>query len=154
MIFQGFVLSFKFGLKVIYLIKYLQYKLNSIFWHKWECSLMILFLFQGCIHGVLFITRARFTYPWEVWNWSCNAQTITSRWNILIHKIFFNLILNFVYKHFTSAFWLQNNLWEYPALDHKFKIWFCTQKLVLNVHFKDFWYTKINLTQIWQDEFN
>ena len=24
----------------------------------------------------------------------------------------------------------------------------------LNIHFKDFWYTKINLTQIWYDENN
>ena len=27
-------------------------------------------------------------------------------------------------------------------------------KLVLKVRFKDFWYTKINLNQIWHDEFN
>ena len=31
------------------------------------------------------------------------------------------------------------------ALEHKFKRWFCTQKLVLNVRFNDFWYTKIQL---------
>ena len=29
-----------------------------------------------------------------------------------------------------------------------------TQKLVLNVPFKDFWYKKKNLTQIWYAEFN
>ena len=29
-----------------------------------------------------------------------------------------------------------------------------TQKLVLNVRFKDFWYIKINLNQIWYDKFN
>ena len=29
----------------------------------------------------------------------------------------------------------------------------CTQKSVLNVRFKDFWYTKINLTKIWYNEF-
>ena len=29
-----------------------------------------------------------------------------------------------------------------------------SEKLVLNDHFKDFWYTKINPTQIWYGEFN
>ena len=29
-----------------------------------------------------------------------------------------------------------------------------TLKPVLNVNFKDFWYTKIDLTQIWYDKFN
>ena len=47
------------------------------------------------------------------------------------------------------AFWLHNNLCESTA--HKFKRWFCTQKLVLNIC-KDFWYTKIN--QIWYEIFN
>ena len=36
--------------------------------------------------------------------------------------------------------------------EHKFKSWVCTKKTVLNVHFRDFLYTKINLTQIWYDE--
>ena len=30
---------------------------------------------------------------------------------------------------------------------HKCKRWFCTQKQILNVRFKDFWFTKINLRQ-------
>ena len=29
-----------------------------------------------------------------------------------------------------------------------------SQKLVLNVRIKYFWYTKINLTQVWYDKFN
>ena len=42
----------------------------------------------------------------------------------------------------------------FTALEHKFKWCFYTQKRVLNVRFKDFWYTKINPTQIWYDEFD
>ena len=38
-------------------------------------------------------------------------------------------------------------------LEHKFKGRFYTQKQVLNIRFKVFWYTKINPTQIWYDEF-
>ena len=34
----------------------------------------------------------------------------------------------------------------------QFKRGFCTQKPVLNVRFKYFWYTKINPTQIWYDK--
>ena len=51
------------------------------------------------------------------------------------------------YEHFTPAFWLHNYLF-------KFKRWFCTQKPVSNVRFKDFWYTKINPTQICNLRFN
>ena len=40
------------------------------------------------------------------------------------------------------------------TLEHKFKQWFWTPKPVLNVHLKDFWYTKINPTQICYDKFN
>ena len=39
---------------------------------------------------------------------------------------------------------IHNNLCELTPLEHKFKRWFCTQKPVLNVRLKDFWYTKIN----------
>ena len=41
---------------------------------------------------------------------------------------------------------------ESTALEHKFKRWFCTQKPVLNVRFKDFLYARINPTQIWYDK--
>ena len=34
--------------------------------------------------------------------------------------------------------WRQNNFCESTAQEHKFKRWFCTQKLVLNVRSKDF----------------
>ena len=39
--------------------------------------------------------------------------------------------------------WLHNNLCEFIALEIKFKRWFCTQKLVLNVRFKVFWVKNI-----------
>jgi hypothetical protein len=58
------------------------------------------------------------------------------------------------YEHFTPAFWQHNNLCEFTAIEHRFKRWFCTQKPVLNFRRKDFWYTKINPTHIWNDEIN
>ena len=48
--------------------------------------------------------------------------------------------------HFTQAFCLQNNLCEFSAQEHKSKRWFCTQKPDWNIRFKDFWYTKKNLS--------
>ena len=39
-------------------------------------------------------------------------------------------------EHFKRAFWLHNNLCDFTALEHKFKRWFCTQKMVLNVRLK------------------
>ena len=41
----------------------------------------------------------------------------------------------------------QNNLCEFTTQEHKFKRCFCTQKLVLNVRFKDFLCTKISMSQ-------
>ena len=38
---------------------------------------------------------------------------------------------------------------EFRALEHKFNTWFCIQKLVVIVYFKDFWY-KSNLDFVWQ----
>ena len=46
-----------------------------------------------------------------------------------------------------QLFWLHNNLCELTALEHKFRRWFCTQKPDFNFRFKDFWYTKINLSK-------
>ena len=43
--------------------------------------------------------------------------------------------------------WVQNNLSEFTTRERKFFSWFGTQKLLLNVGFKDFWYTKINRSQ-------
>ena len=57
------------------------------------------------------------------------------------------------FKHFTQAFWLQNDLCEFTALEQKFKMWFRTQKPGLNVCF-DFWYTKIYPIKICYDKFN
>jgi hypothetical protein len=57
-------------------------------------------------------------------------------------------------RTFKPAFLLQSNVCEFTAREHKVKRLFCTQNPVLNVCFKDFWYTKINLTKIWYDEFN
>ena len=56
-------------------------------------------------------------------------------------------------EHFTQFSLLQNNFGEFTTQEHKFKRWFCTQELVLNVCFNAFWYTK-NLTHIWFDKFN
>ena len=50
------------------------------------------------------------------------------------------------YKHFKPIFWLQNNLCEFATQEYNLERLFCTQKLVLNIWFEDFWYTKINLT--------
>ena len=49
----------------------------------------------------------------------------------------------FLYEHLTPASWLRNNLCEFTTREHKFNERFCTQITVLNVRFKDFWYTKI-----------
>ena len=62
---------------------------------------------------------------------------------------YFLCTLELWYEHSTPAFWLHNNLCEFIAIEHNFKKWFCTQKLVLNDRFKDFWYTKMNLSQIY-----
>ena len=48
---------------------------------------------------------------------------------------------------FHSSFWLQNNLYKVTTREHKFKRWFWTQKPVLNLFSKNFWYTKIYLSQ-------
>ena len=70
------------------------------------------------------------------------------------------LIFNtFVYQKtiiqtFHSSFLTTNCLCEFTTREYKFNRWFCTQKLVLYVQFKDFSYTKTNLTQIWYDKFN
>ena len=60
------------------------------------------------------------------------------------------------YKHFTPDILQHNRIFEFTALEHRFKRWFFFEKPVLNVRFKDFWYTlyKINPTQIWYDKFN
>ena len=85
---------------------------------------------------------------------------ICQRYGLLVYK-FTIYILNsqrkmFVYQKsllriFHTGFWLQNNLCEFTAAGHKFKRWFV---LDLKVRFKDFWFTEINLTQIWHAEFN
>ena len=72
-------------------------------------------------------------------------------WKVMI---FAYDIRKLYYEHFTPAFWVQNNLFEFTNREHKFKRWFYTQKSVWNVRFKDFLNTKINLSQIWYDEFN
>ena len=62
------------------------------------------------------------------------------------------LSLKYILKHI-QKFFDYTIIYEFTALEHKFKRWFCTQKPVLNVRFKDLWNTKINLTQIWYDKF-
>ena len=43
---------------------------------------------------------------------------------------------------------------NFSVREYKLERQFCTIKPILNVRFKDFLYTKINLTQIWYDEIN
>ena len=73
------------------------------------------------------------------WSRKCNVQYIQNiccvQYSLYTRKLW--------YKHFTLDFWLC----ELIALEHKFKRWFCTQKPVLKVSYKDLWYTKINLSQ-------
>ena len=52
-----------------------------------------------------------------------------------------------LYEHFTPAFWLQNSLCKFTTREHKSKRWSCTEKPGLNIRFKDFWYTKLNLSK-------
>ena len=52
---------------------------------------------------------------------------------------------SFKYEHFTPAF---------DSSRTQIKKLICTRKPVLNVRFKDFWFTKLNLTQIWYEELN
>ena len=61
---------------------------------------------------------------------------------------------NFVYQKafirtIHTSFMSPNILSEFTALEQKFKGWFCTQKPVLHVRLKDFWYIKVKY-----DEFN
>ena len=62
--------------------------------------------------------------------------------------------INIVYQKalirtFHTSFLIHSNFSEFTALQHKFKSNFVLQNPVLNRCFKDFWYTKINLTHIW-----
>ena len=45
--------------------------------------------------------------------------------------------------------WVEKNVHKFTRQEHKFKKRFCTKKLgvSVNVSLKDFWYTKINLSQ-------
>ena len=65
-------------------------------------------------------------------------------------------VIKFVYQKaliqiFHSSILLQKYLCEFTTWEHKLNKWFCTQKPVLNVCFKNFWYTKI---KIWHVNFN
>ena len=66
-------------------------------------------------------------------------------------------IIVFVYQKalirtYHTNFLTTQFLCEFTALEHKLRRWFCTLKPILNVRFKEFWYTKINPTQIWYDK--
>ena len=74
---------------------------------------------------------------------------------ISIHGFFkFCPVLKKEKKIFLELKMLRTLTFEFTALEHKFKSFFCTQKSVLNDCFKDLWYTKIHPTQIWYDKFN
>ena len=77
---------------------------------------------------------------------------IWSRCTFVALRHFYSYIV--VYPNTAHHFLLQNNLVKFTTQEHIFKRWFWTQKSVLNVRFTDFWYAKINLIQIWYDEFN
>ena len=59
------------------------------------------------------------------------------------------LIQTFPYNFITLY-----NLCDFTIREHKFCRKFCAQRPILNVCFKDFWYTKINPTQIWSYKIN
>ena len=61
---------------------------------------------------------------------------------LLKYKIYF-VYQNSLIRTINTTFFL-NNLWEFTTKEQKFKRWFCTQKPIFNVCFKDFWYTKKN----------
>ena len=56
-------------------------------------------------------------------------------------------------RTFHTSFLTTNSLFEFTTPEHKFIRRICTYKPVLNIRFKDFYYTKINPTQICNDEF-
>ena len=116
---------------------------NSIYVPRWSWKVLILKL--------LFLKQIKesnnIIMPWPL------LLLLSYYCFLSIYLSFTNMKRDFVYqkafyKHFTPAFWLHNNICEFTALAHKIKSWFCIQKTVFNHPFEDFWYTKINLTQI------
>ena len=61
-------------------------------------------------------------------------------------KLYFLLIVFVHQKAFTPVFKLKDNLCEFTTREQEFKRRFYIQKLVWNTRFKDFCYTKINLS--------
>ena len=57
-------------------------------------------------------------------------------------------------RTFHTNFLTTNILYEITTREHKFKGGDFILKTGFKHCFKDFWYTEINLTQIWYDEFN
>ena len=68
-----------------------------------------------------------FYHPQLYWN---HENYLNS--NVLIKKNCIPKSFN-IYEHFTSAFWLHNNLCEFTALEHKIKRWFLYSKTGLKI---------------------
>ena len=47
----------------------------------------------------------------------------------------------------TKALLLHNNLCELPALEHKFKTWFCTKKIDISIYYSKTFVLKISSIQ-------
>ena len=110
-----------------------------------KCSTLSIFSLQLMYYfAYVFIDFLVKRFIWAIFTLHkiCGAETFNDS---CIPESFNNNILH----HFL----IQNNLCEFTTLEHKFNRWFCTKHLVLNVYYKDFWYTKTNLNQIWYDEF-
>ena len=63
---------------------------------------------------------------------------------LLKNYLFIRILL---YKHFTLIFWLHNHFVNSQHYNTNSKGGFVLKTCVLKVRFKDFWYTKINLSQ-------
>ena len=74
----------------------------------------------------------------QIWFGKCN------KWLLKVKKFVPLMLIDWICYtklELDLFLYIRNN-----TLEHKFKQWFCTPKPVLNVCFKDFWYTKINPT--------
>ena len=76
------------------------------------------------------------------------------KYQFLVSKILWkNTWISFVHQksliqRFNTCFWLNNNLWEFTTHRTQIQKMILYSKLVLNVRFKAFWYTKRNPTQV------
>ena len=123
---------------------------------KWKCIIKHWIFTKGQTILLTFVVFTLFpsdfeNYPsfidqWKIWK--CAIIFYSRNLLYFSHKeIIFEIfwILNARhprYEHFTQVVCLQINLCEIKTREHKFKRRFCSQKTVLNVCFRDFWYTE------------